>query len=240
MDSIEQVAEIQSVNGTAHIIRDGFFLAIEPRMLLQAGDRVSTEQGSTVVIGFTGVNQPLVVQNGSAATLYKEATDSDSAPQWMVADLYGNDVYFAEENAEVAKAAPTDSFNGLFGTTEDSGTGYPVLEVAAGVGVAALIASEASDDEDESTANSTTMAQADTTDSAAENTEQTDPPANTNDGSDSLLPEPLNDALTQVLPEELTSVLPTGSSASPLSSVAGSLTDGLDQLGSMLAGNPPI
>lgn len=157
MEVTQQTAEVSSFSGTAQIIRDGFFLPIEPGMQLQPGDRVSTDAGATVVIHFTGVSQPLVIQNGSAATLYQDTTVSESAPQWMVADMYGDQVYFAETDSEVAQGAGSETFHGLFYTGEDNAS-FPILETAAAVAAGAFIISEY-DDNDDSTPATTATAQ---------------------------------------------------------------------------------
>lgn len=137
-DMNPQTASIREFEGDVQVIRAGYFYPAEAGMLLAAGDRITTSAGAAVTIDFSGTNQDLVVRDGSAATLFLQVTEENLPAQWMVADLYGKDVFFAEEGSPDTQVQEPTSLYGLFGGGEES-TDIPVAETAAAIGATALV-----------------------------------------------------------------------------------------------------
>lgn len=168
-ERIEQTAVLGQVDGKAHIIRDGYFYLAEKGMALQPGDRITTEAGSRVEVDFSGTDQNLIVGKGSAASLFVSSDTSDGQPQWIVADLFGQDVFFAKEGEEAASAeADPQSLYGLFGAADDSGADwYPIAGTIGAVALAAVAYDGSNDDTSTGSATSATQANNSTADTTA-------------------------------------------------------------------------
>lgn len=217
--SIEQQAKITKINGSAQLIRDGFFLPAQAGMVLLPGDRVLSDADGKAVIEFTGVKDALIIENGAAATFNLEVVEMDKAPQWIATDLYGQGVYFDGQQASEKTAGTADNPDlfGLFGTTKVNGesTGYPVLESLVFLGATAAIYS---DNEDNSNTTETTS----TTESG-----------NNNSGTgDNNNPPPAPEPNPDPEPEE--------PAASPLDAVLSPVTNALDDLLPALGAPSPV
>lgn len=187
--SIEQQAKISLINGNVQLIRDGFFLPAQPGMVLLPGDRVVSDAAGKAVIEFTGVNDALVIENGSAATFNLEVVELDEAPQWIATDLYGQGVYFDSQAAE-STAATTDTPDlfGLFGSTNASGgdsTAYPVFESILALGATAVVFSD--NDNNNDTETTATASESETGGTGAA---PNPPPPNTPENPQEPQPEP--------------------------------------------------
>lgn len=186
--SIEQQAKISLINGNVQLIRDGFFLPAQPGMVLLPGDRVVSDAAGKAVIEFTGVNDALVIENGSAATFNLEVVELDEAPQWIATDLYGQGVYFDSQAAESTTATTdTPDLFGLFGSTNASGgesTAYPVFESILALGATAVVFSDNDNNDTETTA---TASESETGGSGAA---PNPPPSNTPENPQEPQPEP--------------------------------------------------
>lgn len=182
---LDQTAVLSKVEGKAHIIRDGYFYLAEQGMALEPGDRLTTTAGSKVVVDFSGTNQDLIVSDGSAATLFVSSDTVDGKPQWIVSDLYGEEVYFAEAGSEMTPDADPQSLYGLFGAADTTSTDlYPIVGTIGAATVAALAYDSANDD-DTATGTTTSAAQSDTSgaDSTAGNPDDTTATDGTTDSS---------------------------------------------------------
>lgn len=144
--SIDQKASVREVSGDVQIIREGYFYPAKTGMELLAGDRITTSAGASVKVDFSGTVQDLVVKDGSAASLFVQVSPENPEPQWMVADLYGQDVYFLEEGMADTQVEEPNSLYGLFGGGEDAAS-FPVAETVAAAGATAVVLSEAGDND---------------------------------------------------------------------------------------------
>jgi hypothetical protein len=215
--SIEQQAKIREISGNVQLVRDGFFLPAQAGMTLLPGDRIVTDQAAKAVIHFTGINDALVVEQGSAATFNLELVEMDAAPQWIATNLQGEGVYFdSQPLARPTTTADTENDGGLFGLFGAPGnqesTGYPILESLVFLGATAAIYS----DND----NNTAMA------SASESGNNTG-----NDTGGNTTPPPTS---TPPTPPE------TETEASPLDAVLAPLTDLISGLIGNLGGASPL
>lgn len=153
--SIEQQARITQIKGNVQLIRDGFFLPAQVGQLLLPGDRLLSADNARAMIQFTGVKDKLVIEQGAAATFNLEVVAVDQVPQWIASDLQGEGIFF--ENPQRVESASTMADNqpmmGLLGGTGPStGTGYPVLEVTAGLLATAAVFSDYSSDDNSASA----------------------------------------------------------------------------------------
>lgn len=146
LDLVQQ-AILTAVQGNVQIIRQGQFLPAEPGMALQAGDRVLAGDQAAAAIEFTGVDELLVIENGSAATLDFTSVQAGEPAQWLAGDIHGQNVYFeanpaayAQNSASAQGNQPAEGVSGLFTPSpEADSTGFPILETGAAlIGVAAI------------------------------------------------------------------------------------------------------
>lgn len=215
-----QTATIRDIEGDVQVIRAGYFYPAENGMSLIAGDRITTAAGSAVTVDFSGTNQDLVVKDGSAATLFLQVTEEDLPPQWMVADLYGKDIFFAEEGSPDTQVQEPTSLYGLFGGSEES-SDIPLAETAAAIGATALVLS--GDDADANSDTDTADTQSDTNNDNSTGSDTTNPPAETEPE-----PSPLESVLNPLQTEQtdgLTESLGRTGDILGISSNSGSLDD---------------
>ncbi|HEX4857207.1 MAG TPA: hypothetical protein VFV28_10365, partial [Limnobacter sp.] len=232
--SIEQQARIAQVKGNVQLVRDGFYLPAQVGQLLLPGDRLVTADNARALVQFTGVKDALVIEQGAAATFNLEVLDAEQVPQWIATELQGEGVFF--ENAQLANSE-VDAGNaapvvGLFGTgskatSGNEGTGYPVLEVTAGLLATAAVFNDYDSDD---TSNSMTSANGNTAENGG--TGSSNPPTGQNPDTPTnpepeMPAEPAAGPLDAVL-EPLASLL--GGSLPGLSPAGSSPLDGLSGL----------
>ncbi|WP_370264204.1 hypothetical protein [Limnobacter sp.] len=144
--TLAQQATISSATQGVQVVREGFFMPAQAGMQLLPGDRVVAETGARAVIEFTGVNDAMVIENGSAATLHMEVVEPDQPPQWIAGDLFGQGVYFDSNAPErhAGESGDSPSLFGLFGPTGSSGGegSFPLAEAAVGLLAVGAIAGD--------------------------------------------------------------------------------------------------
>ncbi|MCQ8897668.1 hypothetical protein NQT62_14600 [Limnobacter humi] len=159
-----QEATLTGVRGQVQLMRDGAILPAAEGMALLPGDRIVTDATAHAVVKFTGVAEPLVIEQGSAATLNLQTLDGQDAPQWVAADMQGDGIFFQDPSAS-AQATGDEGVFGLVGTGLVTGGAFPVIEtVAALAGTAAIVADSGN------SSDTTTSMSADTSGSGTDTT----------------------------------------------------------------------
>lgn len=221
-----QEAVISGVKGKVLVLRNGQYLPALEGMPLHMGDRVITDDNARAVVKFSGVEDPMVIEQGSAATFELQVMNADEAPQWVATDLFGEGVFFEQATA-TAKSAGEEGVFGLVGP-EAGLASVPVLETLAALGgTAAIVADSGNDDTPasatttESGTNTDTGGNAGGDNSGGETTEP--PPSETAGPLDAVL-EPVNGLLDTLLGA---TGLPNPIGALPTDSLPGAPTGNL-------------